>query len=464
MTGEFIVSKLKNLSPIEGADNIQQAKMFGETVIVPKIYKEGDIGLMFDCETALSHSYAHYNNLYREKTLNSCPDVTGYFESHRRVRAIKLKGVKCSAMWMPLNSINNIPELKDFDVSELTEGMQLYVVNGERICEKYVAQKTKDSKGNIQGRIKLNITPTFREHVDTDQFMRNSHKIQKGDYLIFTEKVHGTSGRCGYLPVIKYGSSLKFKLSALLFGLNPFKKENLQYNEYDFVVGSRRVVKTVGEERRGYKKGVSGQAYYESDNLDLWTSVSNKLFKDKLNKGETVYFEIVGYDQNGGLIMGSASNKKLEKFLNKKEYKEFITQYGENTHFTYGCKPFEHKVFVYRITMTNEDGVSYDLTWEQVKQRCEQLGVDHVNEIKKLHIPDEIYVDLEREIEWVEDTIDVWASNPSEKFSEHIREGIVLRIENGSPTPLFLKHKSFVFKVLEGIILDKGNIDIEESN
>jgi hypothetical protein len=43
----------------------------------------------------------------------------------------------------------------------------------------------------------------------------------------------------------------------------------------------------------------------------------------------------------------------------------------------------------------------------------------------------------------------------------HIREGIVVRIDNREKFTA-LKHKSFLFKVLEGIIKDCGIVDIEE--
>ena len=45
----------------------------------------------------------------------------------------------------------------------------------------------------------------------------------------------------------------------------------------------------------------------------------------------------------------------------------------------------------------------------------------------------------------------------------HIREGVVVRIENGNSF-WAMKHKNFEFKVLEDIIKDAGLEDIEESS
>jgi hypothetical protein len=39
-----------------------------------------------------------------------------------------------------------------------------------------------------------------------------------------------------------------------------------------------------------------------------------------------------------------------------------------------------------------------------------------------------------------------------------------VRIDNFGMTPKVYKHKSFEFKVLEGIIKDAGVVDMEESN
>ena len=36
--------------------------------------------------------------------------------------------------------------------------------------------------------------------------------------------------------------------------------------------------------------------------------------------------------------------------------KSFIKQYGNETTFSYGCEPGQSDMYVYRMTMTNEDG------------------------------------------------------------------------------------------------------------
>ena len=52
---------------------------------------------------------------------------------------------------------------------------------------------------------------------------------------------------------------------------------------------------------------------------------------------------------------------------------------------------------------------------------------------------------------------------PSTLDHTHIREGVVVRVENPDGTTHFLKAKSYEFKVLEGIIKNNDSyVDMEE--
>ena len=56
---------------------------------------------------------------------------------------------------------------------------------------------------------------------------------------------------------------------------------------------------------------------------------------------------------------------------------------------------------------------------------------------------------------------DKLCKGPSTIDPQHIREGIVVRIDSGLINKSY-KHKSFEFKVLEGIVKDAGIVDQEE--
>lgn len=453
MTGEAIIAELKNLQPIEGADRIVQGTIFGETVIVSKDHVEGEIGVLFDCETQLSEEFCKNNNLFRHSNLNGDASKTGYLEDDRRVRAIRLKGVKCSGLWLPISCLNythmNGPLPNNGNV-----GQQFTSWAGHEICKKYVNPKTKSAKVNKQGKARENEVPTFKEHVDTDQFMRNQHVLKPGQLVIITEKLHGTSCRVGNLATVKPQTLWQKFCTWMSIG-----KWGNNIVSYKHVVGSRRVTKSVGDTSK------EGNSYYEHD---IW-SKTGEVFRDKLVEGETVYYEIVGYLPDGASIMPGQSNEKLKKFMDKDEYKEFVQKYGDRTSFNYGCSEKESKIYVYRITLTNEDGHTVDYSWDQVKNRCEQLGVNHVPELGRYLVKEWVNSADDRD-KYIADQygnkfehiVENLAEQDSEMFPAHIREGVCVRVENGGLTPKFLKHKAYLFKVLEGIIKDTDQGDLEE--
>lgn len=447
MSGKAYVCRLKGISPIEGADRIVRADMFNETVITGIDNKEGTLGLLFDCDTQLSHEFASNNNLYRHSELNVNKEVTGYLEDSRRIRPIKLRGVKCSAMFIPVDSLD-FTGFRDIFV----EGSEIDTFNNVPICNKYISEETRRSQ-NQQKAVKKNLVPTFKEHIDTDQLSKNMDKIKEGDLVIVTEKLHGTSARCGYLPVEK--SYTKFEKFLFNYIAWPILYRQIgiadTYKEHEFVIGSRRVVKSVGEET------ITGEGYHDTD---IWSISARKYFEGKLHKGETVYYEIVGYEPTGTPIMNSSSNEKLKSFMEKDEYKAFIEKYGQTTEFHYGLEKGQYEIYVYRITMTNEDGESIDYSWKQVQSRCERLGVKVVPTYIQNFVTRE---DVETEGH-LSNIFNIYRDRPSEIFPQHIKEGICVRIENGSMTPIILKDKTYIFKVLEGIIKDNGKVDLEEAN
>lgn len=159
------------------------------------------------------------------------------------------------------------------------------------------------------------------------------------------------------------------------------------------------------------------------------------------------FYEIVGWIDDQNTIMGRCNNKLIKD-------KEFTQQYGNETVFSYGCSIGENDAYIYRMTMTNEDGYVVELPWEQVKLECEKMGVKCVPEFEKFIFT--TWEDLMRRVEQYYDGAD-----PIGKT--HVREGVVVRIDNREAFTAY-KHKNFSFKVLEGIIKDTADApDIEEA-
>ncbi len=138
--------------------------------------------------------------------------------------------------------------------------------------------------------------------------------------------------------------------------------------EYRIINGTRNVVL-----KDGCNKYYDCEAFREKVTMP---------FRDLLHKDEVVYYEIVGYTETGQLIMPNHPTAKLEKALRK--------QLGDEVSYLYGCgqspnlngkKVFEQRIFVYRIASVNEDGVVNEYSWDQVKDRCLELNLEHVPEI-----------------------------------------------------------------------------------
>lgn len=431
MTGQYIVTTITEHFDIEGADNIVRAEKFGETLILNKEQNPiGTRGIVIDCLSQIDLKLAHYLNLYRHSDLNQDKDKVGYFGDNARVRAIRLRGVKCSAIFLSFEQLGKHPDLAWSDLNVLKDGVQGNEIAGVPISQQYFVKKKQSGNSNKQAKARENLVPTFREHIDTDQLARNLHKFKKGDQIVITEKLHGTSLRCAKLPVISWKSKL-------------LKKIGINSADYKFVVGSRRVTKSIDN------KKANGKEHFYSQ--DLWTTAATLTFGGKLNKGETIYAEIVGYQPDSDqTIMPSCENKKLKSFLEKDKFNSFRERYGDATNFTYGCESGQYKVFVYRITMTNLSGDTVDYSWEAVKQRCEQMDVQHVPELHTLQLSLEDDRDNQQ---WLASTALALSEDPSEAFPQNIREGVCVRREG--ILPLILKEKAFSFKVLEGIIKEK---------
>lgn len=436
------VVKVEKLRPHTNADRLQVATFFGNDTCVGLDVKIGDIGVYFPTDLQLDYDFCVQNHLLR-KLVDGTPDK-GYMDPNKRnVSTIKLRGEKSDGIYV---NISDFDYCFDDDASKyLKIGDTISVVNGHSICQKYIPRSNKrtghPTEGNHTRKKKVPIAPLFTEHADTEQLAYNLGAFQAGDQIEITLKMHGTSQRTGYLPVFKgYKRSLWDKI---------MKRDGTPIYEWGYVSGTRR---TVLENFDG--------GFYGSN---LFREQHSKFFEGKLHKGEEVYYEVVGFTDTGAPIMASASNKKLND-------KAFIKQYGETTTFSYGCEPAQSELYVYRMTMTNEDGDIVEYTPDFMRYRCEQMGCKCVPVMWKGFIPK--YTILPDNVgsptaidagEWIMNIAEQYYAGPDPIGKTHTREGVVVRIVN-KPKFCAYKHKNFEFKVLEGIIKESAEApDIEEA-
>ena len=461
------VTKIKNLRKHTNADRLQCGECFGNTVVVSLDYENNQLGVYFPTDGQLSVEFAERNNLLRKKDENG-NNIGGYMDPEKRnVTAVKLRGEKSDGLFLPLTSLSSFG-----DISTLNEGDIINNFNGHLICEKYIPKTNhkvgKPTDGNRTRKKKVPVAPLFAEHADTEQLAYNLGAFKPGDAIEITLQIHGTSQRTGYLPTLKgYKRTLWDKI---------LRRPGKPIYEWGYVSGTRRVVLD------DFDGG-----YYGSNEF---REAHSKTFEGKLMKGETVYYEVVGFTHSGAPIMGNGDNKKLND-------KEFVKQYGATTVFSYGCEPTGKKrmygtddrgefaidfdvpqsdCYVYRMTMTNEDGFVVEYTPDFMRYRCEQMGVKTVPVFYKGILPPENWVDIVTEnsdkvINYEQATTSDVVKMLAEQFYDgpdpigknHIREGVVVRIIN-RPKFCAYKHKNFAFKCLEGLVKAEATApDMEEA-
>lgn len=445
------ITKLQNVRPHSNADRMKLADCFGNTVCVGIDTPKNELLIYFPTDGQLSVEYCEYNNLVRKKDENG-NNIGGYMDPDKRnVTAIKLRGEKSDGLVMPLESL----AFTGVDISTFKIGDTITVVNGHEICKKYIPVNKKAprvSDGNRTRKKKVPIAPLFVEHADTEQLAYNLGAFKPGDEIEITLKMHGTSQRTGYLPVFKgYKRTLWDRIC---------RKEGTPIYDWGYVSGTRRTV------LENYDGGYYGSNEFREQH--------SKFFEGKLWKGEEIFYEVVGFTHTGTPIMASADNKKLND-------KEFIKQYGKITTFSYGCAPHtdfekatvecgipQSDIYVYRMTMTNEDGDVVEYTPDFMRYRCEQMGIKTVPVMWKGTIPDptngEIIMNNFTPGDYIKSIAEKYYDGPDPIGKTHIREGVVIRILN-RPKFCAYKHKNWYFKALEGIVkVDAEAPDMEEAD
>lgn len=438
MYAGFIV-KIEELRKHSNADRLQVSTILGSNVILGLDTKVGDIGVYFPTDGALGEEYCAVNDLVRRKD-ESGNNCGGYLDPVKRnIKAISLRGEQSDGLFMPLKSLESFTKIEDLKV-----GDRIDVLNGVVICEKYVP-RTKGTNINStpkrQGP-KVTLTPLFVEHGETPQLGHCLSEFKPNDIVEITLKMHGTSQRTGLLPT--YKGHKRTLLDKIL------RRAGKPIYDYGYVTGTRRV--NLGELSDKAAKIEGG--FYGSDAFRVQHADK---FKNKLHKGETVYYEVVGYTDSERLIMGSCSNEK--GVLGK----DFVKKYGKETKFTYGCGVGTSECYVYRMTMTNEDGFVVEYSPFQLAIRCAEIGVKVVPSFGIFDVGS-CMLENETAGECVFRLAAQFESGEDPIGKTHTREGVIVRKVNSSKIKAY-KQKCFDFKVLEGIIKDNADApDMEEAS
>lgn len=420
------------------ADRLQGFIIDHARIYTDLSYKEHDICIYFPLECQIDSRILSYLNLYSEKSLNRDNTIKGFFNNKGRVRAVRLRSepsqgflVRAQDFVDAISTFTSTSRLIDFDSID----EEFDSVGDEIIVKKYVVQ-TKNKGGlktdkKLARKVSRVVENQFRFHIDTEHLRKNIYKVKRNDYVSITAKLHGTS--------VIFGKLLTYR--KLSFIEKVLKKLGVNINDkvYDLLYSSRRVIKNDD-------LNTQSNHYYSSD---VWGDAA-KTLEYAVQKGYTLYGEIVGYTRDGGYIQKGYDYGCIQPI--------YEDEYVEGVHY---------KVYIYRITITNEDGNVSELSWKQIKSYCEHFGLRHVPEyyFGKLVDFDKSFKKIKSDEEFNETVIKTLEDKYLEKYCEFCgnrmpSEGIVLRVDKLFNFDAF-KLKSFMFLEMESKQLDENISDIE---
>ena len=424
------VVEIKNLFPIEGADNVLRTVVNGNNVVVPKTTEVGSKMLYFVSGTKLSAEYCKVNNLYDKEENNLDTTKRGFvsFKS-RRIKCLRLRGVISDGMLMPLPSL--LPFLEQSLINYLKVGDEFTDIelNGRvyNICEKYIVPIRNSGENNKKGKQSVKISrlvdSQFYLHGDTSNLRKNMDKINPNDIIGIHYKKHGTSFVVGNVQVKRFLSW--FEKLVKRFGVK------VEETMYDIVYSSRKIIKN------GYLNPTSGEGFYGED---IWGVVAKEI-EHLIPKNWTLYGEILGYTESGSAIQGK---------------------------YDYGCKVGEHKVYIYKISVVNTDGNVIFLTDRQIEEYCEKVGLLYKDTFIYYgtirNYMDMYFIEGDN---WREEVLKTLEKNYNEKdcymcTTKVPEEGIIVRVEKLEQYEAY-KLKSKRFLLMESEEQEKEVSNIEDN-
>ena len=420
------VVEIKNLFPIEGADNVLRTVVNGNNVVVPKTTEVGSKMLYFCSGTKLSAEYCKVNNLYDKEENNLDTTKRGFvsFKS-RRIKCLRLRGVISDGMLMPLSSL--LPFLEQSSINYLKVGDEVTDINGNSLCEKYIVPVRNSGENNKKGKQSVKISRLvdnqFYLHGDTSNLRKNMDKINPDDIIGIHYKKHGTSFVVGNVQVKRFLSW--FEKLVKRFGVK------VEETMYDIVYSSRKIIKN------GYLNPTSGEGFYGED---IWGVVAKEI-EHLIPKNWTLYGEILGYTESGSAIQGK---------------------------YDYGCKVGEHKVYIYKISVVNTDGNVIFLTDRQIEEYCEKVGLLYKDTFIYYgtirNYMDMYFIEGDN---WREEVLKTLEKNYNEKdcymcTTKVPEEGIIVRVEKLEQYEAY-KLKSKRFLLMESEEQEKEVSNIEDN-
>ena len=434
------VIDITNFLPHPNAERMKIAQVGGYKVCVGIDEPIGRY-VYFPVNSEINPNLLSYCNLYRHTEKNTNTEKAGFFNDNGRVTAIKLRGFPSEGFLLPFEQLENfIADTLNLKLSDIENNTDFDIaVEGNKefwICKKYIVvhqtaqgQPNSNKRQKKVARFNKVIDTQFHYHYDTVRVQNDKWAIVPDDIISVTEKVHGTSGISAYV-LCKEKPSLINKIKGW------FGNTNIKY---DYLYSSRSVIKNATET-------TNPGGYYS---CDIWAE-ADKIIRPHLQKGMTIYYEIVGF-----LPIG--------KYIQK--------------NYDYGCvppeagEPFTHekhfKVRVYRITMINVDGYIHEFSAKEVQEWCKANDLTPVTEYYYGYAKDLYNIPVDDN--WTDAFWDTMANDKnfymernSPSCSNKVpHEGLVIKKEDMRSRAW--KLKCFAFLNGEQKELDAGEENIEDN-
>lgn len=251
------LTRVSAILPHPNADRLEIAKVYEWLVVTGKgNFKPGDLVAYFPVDSVLP----------LELEMKLFPADSKIQLTKHRIRSIKIRGHISQGMIISPADLRT-----ELSFGVFAEEDDISAVLG---ITKYEPPE-KDLPAHMQmgpGRKKRKDNPNFHKYHEIENFKYYDRIFQDGEEVYISEKLHGTSFRCGW---VKAEANSLWRKALKFLKLLP---------EWEFCYGSR----TVQKQWRWLHRG-----YYEKDVYTLM--VKQYGLKERLPKGLSLYGEIVGH-------------------------------------------------------------------------------------------------------------------------------------------------------------------------
>jgi len=298
------ITTIREILPHDNANALEIAKVFDWEVVVQKgRYKPGDVVIYVPVDSVLPWDL-------EQKIF---PPESKIKLRKSRIRSIKIRGKISQGLTLDLDEVGDLLWVSDKNPNELvdTDVAELLGITKYEPPEHEIPNAMKVGKPKKAG------NPNFKKYTDIENFKYYDRMFQDYEQVYVSEKLHGTSFRAGWYPMV---ANTLWKKVKRFFGKLP---------EWEFCWGSR----TIQIQVKGHHGGVNIPSQGVQFD-DVYTKMVKQYnLKERIPVGYAVYGEIVG----DGIQKG----------------------------YTYGCGPKEHKLFVYDV-MDTKTGLYLDYFNEAV--------------------------------------------------------------------------------------------------